>query len=102
MPDGEFFSHEAGFEFSKEDSGITLTEDNEDGYTFDVAFVKPGEQNLVFTESEFEALEREPYDTFVFFQIPQEELAKARAFLNSKIGLDEDHMLELHDDGLSL
>ena len=94
MPDGEFFNYDKGYVFSKEESGITLSEDAEGGYEFDVAFIKEGYPNRVFTEDQLDSLERNPFDTWEFFQIPEEELVKARAYIEARYGADNDHLLE--------
>lgn len=94
MPDGEFFTYDKGYVFSKEESGITLSDDSESGYEFDVAFVKQGYPNRVFTEDQLDSLERNPYDTWEFFQIPAEELAKAREYIDARYEADNDHLLE--------
>ena len=96
MPDGEFFSRDTGYRFSEKDSGITLTQDNDNGYILDVAFIKAGERDQVFTLQEFEDLERKPNDTLILFEISQTELNRARAYLDKSIRLDENRMLEQH------
>lgn len=94
MPDGEFFNFDKGYVFSKEDSGITLSDDAENGYVFDVAFVKNGQPNRVFTEDQLDSLERNPFDTWAFFQISEDELSKARNYIEERYTADSDHLLD--------
>lgn len=110
MPDGEFFARDYGYTFSEKDSGITLEDDAPDSFLLDVAFVKEGKPNRVFTSEQLTMLERNPIQTMISFQIPEEELVKARQYLgdNPKYHDDmdmgaDDHSLTMYaDDDLSL
>lgn len=104
MPDGEFFAKDSGYKFSEEESGITVDPDTEGSFELDVAFVKAGEPNHVFTDSEFRGLENDPLGAWHYFEIPAAEITAARSYLDrhpqstAQLQLQEDVAVESNED----